>query len=67
LADPSQLPSSGNGVKLGSVIVNALLVPPYWRRRAGSWARAMTKLEPGFYWVCLGGNSPEVANLDHEQ
>ena len=27
----------------------------------------MTKLEPGFYWVRLGGNPPEVAHLDREQ
>jgi hypothetical protein len=27
----------------------------------------MTNLEPGFYWVRLGGNPPEVAHLEGEQ
>jgi hypothetical protein len=27
----------------------------------------MTNLEPGFYWVRLGGNPPEVAHLEREQ
>jgi hypothetical protein len=27
----------------------------------------MANLEPGFYWVRLGGNPPEVAHLASEQ